>query len=139
MPASASSSIAAVADQVGGVDLPDPVALAPGLRYVLRGVLDPRKRRGIRHGLVVVLTVAVRRYAPVRQRMQVLHRRAEITEPEEAVQRPAEDEGQHMWLPVIVERLALLDRDRAMPYFSAEVVGSQRSGTNIDLCSCHLH
>jgi len=52
-------SIAAVADQVGGVELPDPVVLAAGLRDVLGGVVDPRKRRGVRHGLVVVLTVAV--------------------------------------------------------------------------------
>jgi hypothetical protein len=52
-------SIAAVVDQVGGVELPDPVVLAPGLRDVLGGVVDPRKRRGVRHGLVVVLTVAV--------------------------------------------------------------------------------
>lgn len=59
MPASASLSIAAVADQVGGVELPDPVVLAPGLREVLGGVVDPRKRRGVRHGLVVVLTAAV--------------------------------------------------------------------------------
>jgi hypothetical protein len=46
VPASASLSIAAVADQVGGVELPDPVALAPDLRDVLAGVVDPRKRRG---------------------------------------------------------------------------------------------
>ena len=59
MPAAASLSIAAVADQVGGVQLPDPVALAPDLREVLAGVADPRKRRGIRHGLVVVLTATV--------------------------------------------------------------------------------
>jgi predicted transposase YbfD/YdcC len=59
VPASASLSIAAVADQVGGVELPDPVVLAPGLREVLGGVVDPRKRRGVRHGLVVVLTAAV--------------------------------------------------------------------------------
>lgn len=59
MPASASLSIAAVANQVGGVELPDPVVLAPGLREVLGGVVDPRKRRGVRHGLVVVLTAAV--------------------------------------------------------------------------------
>lgn len=39
--------------------LPDPVVLAPGLRDVLGGVVDPRKRRGVRHGLVVVLTAAV--------------------------------------------------------------------------------
>jgi predicted transposase YbfD/YdcC len=52
-------SIAAVADQVGGVELPDPVVLAPGLRDALGGVIDPRKRRGVRHGLVIVLTAAV--------------------------------------------------------------------------------
>jgi predicted transposase YbfD/YdcC len=59
VPASASLSIAAVADQVGGVELPDPVVLAPDLRRALARVGDPRKRRGVRHGLVVVLTVAV--------------------------------------------------------------------------------
>lgn len=59
MPASASLSIAAVADQVGAVELPDPVALVPCLRAALDGVVDPRARRGIRHGLVVVLTAAV--------------------------------------------------------------------------------
>ena len=59
MPASASLSIAAVADQVGGVELPDPVGLALGLREALAQVVDPRKRRGVRHGLVVVLTAAV--------------------------------------------------------------------------------
>jgi predicted transposase YbfD/YdcC len=59
VPASASLSIAAVADRVGGVELPDPVALAPSLRDVLGGVVDPRKRRGVRHGLVVVLSAAV--------------------------------------------------------------------------------
>jgi hypothetical protein len=52
-------SIAAVVDQVGGVGLPDPGVLAPSLREVLGGVVDPRKRCGIRHGLVVVLTAAV--------------------------------------------------------------------------------
>lgn len=41
------------------MELPDPVVLAPGLRDVLGGVADPRSRRGVRHGLVVVLTVAV--------------------------------------------------------------------------------
>ncbi len=41
------------------MELPDPAALAPGLRDVLGGVVDPRKRRGVRHGLVVVLTAAV--------------------------------------------------------------------------------
>jgi predicted transposase YbfD/YdcC len=38
---------------------PDPVVLAPDLREVLAGVIDPRQRRGVRHGLVVVLTAAV--------------------------------------------------------------------------------
>lgn len=37
----------------------DPVVLAAELREVLAEVVDPRKRRGVRHGLVVVLTVAV--------------------------------------------------------------------------------
>jgi predicted transposase YbfD/YdcC len=41
------------------VELPDPVVLAPGLREVLGGVVDPRKRRGVRYGLVVVLAAAV--------------------------------------------------------------------------------
>ena len=59
MPASASLSIAAVADQVGGLDLPDPVTLAPDLQAALAGMVDPRQRRGIRHGLVAVLTAAV--------------------------------------------------------------------------------
>ena len=59
MPASASSSIAALADQVEALDRPDPVALAPDLRLVLAGVVDPRQRRGVRHRLVVVLTAAV--------------------------------------------------------------------------------
>ena len=39
--------------------MPDPVALAPRLADALEGVVDPRKRRGVRHGLVAVLTVAV--------------------------------------------------------------------------------
>lgn len=59
MPACASSSIAAVADQVEALDRPDPVVLAPDLREVLAEVVDPRARRGVRHGLVVVLTAAV--------------------------------------------------------------------------------
>lgn len=63
MPASASLSIAAVADQVGGAELPDPVGLASGLRTALERVLDPRRRRGIRHPLVVVLTAAVCAFA----------------------------------------------------------------------------
>jgi predicted transposase YbfD/YdcC len=52
-------SIDAVAEQVGSAPLPDPAVLAPSLRTVLGGVVDPRKRRGVRHGLVVVLTAAV--------------------------------------------------------------------------------
>ena len=59
MPACASSSIAAVVDQVEALGRPDPVALAPDLRKVLGGVVDPRKRRGVRYGLVVVLAAAV--------------------------------------------------------------------------------
>lgn len=59
MPASASLSIAAVADRVGGLELPDPTVLAPGLREVLTHLVDPRKPRGIRHPLVVVLTATV--------------------------------------------------------------------------------
>ena len=59
MPAPASLSIAAVADQVGEVELLDPVVLAPRLADALAGVVDPRKPRGVRHGLVVVLTAAV--------------------------------------------------------------------------------
>jgi predicted transposase YbfD/YdcC len=52
-------SITAVANQVEGLPLPDPVAVAPDLRAMLGGVVDPRKRRGVRHGLVAVLTAAV--------------------------------------------------------------------------------
>ena len=59
MPASASLSIAAIADQLDGVALPGPVVLVPGLRTALAQVVDPRKRRGVRHGLVVVITAAV--------------------------------------------------------------------------------
>jgi hypothetical protein len=59
VPASASLSIAAVVDHVGGVERPDPVVLAPDLRDVLGSVVDPRKRRGVRHPLAVVLTVVV--------------------------------------------------------------------------------
>lgn len=59
MPARASLSIAAVADQVGGLTLPDAGVLAPDLRKALAGLVDPRKRRGVRHGLVTVVTVAV--------------------------------------------------------------------------------
>lgn len=59
MPASASLSIVAIADRVGGLGLPGPVELGPRLADALVGVVDPRKRRGVRHGLVVVLTAAV--------------------------------------------------------------------------------
>ena len=59
MPASASLSIDAVCDRVGEVEPADPMLLAPSLREMLGGMVDPRKRRGIRHGLVVVLTVVV--------------------------------------------------------------------------------
>jgi hypothetical protein len=52
-------SIPAIAEQLGGVELPDPVALAPALGVVLGKVTDPRKARGIRHRLVVLLTVTV--------------------------------------------------------------------------------
>ena len=41
------------------MELPDPVALAPGLCAALAQVIDPRKRRGVRHPLVAVLTAAV--------------------------------------------------------------------------------
>jgi|tagenome__1003787_1003787.scaffolds.fasta_scaffold20855750_2 hypothetical protein len=42
---------------------PDPVAPALDLREVLAEVADPRKRRGIHHGLVAVLTATVRAVA----------------------------------------------------------------------------
>jgi hypothetical protein len=57
VPASASLSIAALANEVGGVSLADPAALAPGLQVALAGVVDPRQRRGVRHGLVVSAAV----------------------------------------------------------------------------------
>ena len=41
------------------MELPDPVTLAPALQSVLAGVVDPRRRRGVRHPLVVALTAAV--------------------------------------------------------------------------------
>jgi DDE_Tnp_1-associated len=59
VPASASLSLAAVVDHVGGMEGADPVVLAPDLRDVLGSVVDPRKRRGVRHSLGVVLTVVV--------------------------------------------------------------------------------
>jgi len=52
-------SIAAVADRLGVLDLPDPVTLTPNLQVALAGMVDPRRRRGIRHGLTAVLTAAV--------------------------------------------------------------------------------
>jgi len=59
VPASPSLPIPAVADHSGELATPDPVQLAPSLRTVLAGVLDPRARRGVRHGLVTVLAAAV--------------------------------------------------------------------------------
>ena len=52
-------SIPTIAEHLGGVELPDPVALAPTLSAALTKVVDPRKARGIRHRLVVLLTVTV--------------------------------------------------------------------------------
>jgi predicted transposase YbfD/YdcC len=56
-------SIAAVAEQVGRAGgqavLLRPVEQGPALREALAEVVDPRRRRGVRHGLVVVLTAAV--------------------------------------------------------------------------------
>jgi predicted transposase YbfD/YdcC len=49
----------AALDRVAGLNLPDPVAAAPGLAAVLSTLSDPRKRRGVRHGLVTLLSVAV--------------------------------------------------------------------------------
>ena len=59
MPTVASLSIPTIAEHLGGVELPDPVALAPTLSAALTKVVDPRKARGIRHRLVVLLTVTV--------------------------------------------------------------------------------
>jgi predicted transposase YbfD/YdcC len=52
-------SIPAIADQVGAVELPCPVVLAPALNVVLEKLADPRKARGIRHRLAMLLTVTV--------------------------------------------------------------------------------
>jgi len=41
VPASASLPILAVANQLGGLDLPDPAREAPGLRDALERVVDP--------------------------------------------------------------------------------------------------
>ena len=59
MPAAASLSIPAIAERLGGMELPDPVTFAPALSVVLVTVPDPRRPRGIRHQLVVLLTVTV--------------------------------------------------------------------------------
>ena len=59
MPAPASLSIPGLVDQLGGAELPNPITVAAELRTVLKQVTDPRKPRGVRHGLVVVLTTAV--------------------------------------------------------------------------------
>jgi hypothetical protein len=59
VPAVASLSIPAIAEHLGGVELPDPDVLAPALSVVLATVTDPRKARGIRHHLVALLTVTV--------------------------------------------------------------------------------
>jgi hypothetical protein len=48
-----------VLDRVGGLKLPDPVIVAPTLRSALLTITDPRQRRGVRHGLVALLSVAV--------------------------------------------------------------------------------
>jgi predicted transposase YbfD/YdcC len=48
-----------VLDRVAGLNLPDPMAAAPGLAPVLSTLTDPRQRRGVRHGLVMLLSVAV--------------------------------------------------------------------------------
>jgi predicted transposase YbfD/YdcC len=52
-------SIPGLVDQLGGLELPNPITVASELRTVLGQVTDPRKPRGVRHGLVVVLTTAV--------------------------------------------------------------------------------
>jgi predicted transposase YbfD/YdcC len=59
VPAPVSSPIPAVLDRVAGLNLPDPVIVAPTLRSALSTITDPRKRRGVRHGLVALLSVAV--------------------------------------------------------------------------------
>ena len=59
MPAPASLPIPAALDQFTTLAPPDPVALAPRLHDVLAELVDPRKPRGVRHRLVVVITVAV--------------------------------------------------------------------------------
>jgi predicted transposase YbfD/YdcC len=44
---------------VAGLNLSDPLAAAAGLAPVLSTLTDPRKPRGVRHGLVTLLSVAV--------------------------------------------------------------------------------
>ena len=51
-------SIAGLVDQLGGVELPNPITVARAADGA-GGVADPRQPRGVRHGLVVVLTSAV--------------------------------------------------------------------------------
>jgi len=50
VPAAASLSIPAIADQLVGVELPDPVVLAPALSVVLASVADPVRRAVVRRG-----------------------------------------------------------------------------------------
>ena len=59
MPASASLSIPGLVDHLDGAELPNPITVAPELQTALAQVTDPRKPRGVRHGLAVVLTTAV--------------------------------------------------------------------------------
>jgi predicted transposase YbfD/YdcC len=59
VPALVSSPIPAALDRVAGLNLPDPMAAAAGLAPVLSSLTDPRQRRGVRHGLVTLLSVAV--------------------------------------------------------------------------------
>jgi DDE_Tnp_1-associated len=59
VPAPASLSIAAVLDQMEGLALPDPGKVLPDLRAALAQVEDLRARRGVRHRLTMVLSIAV--------------------------------------------------------------------------------
>jgi len=59
VPASASLSIPGLVDHLDGAELPNPITVAPELQTALAQVTDPRKPRGVRHGLAVVLTTAV--------------------------------------------------------------------------------
>jgi hypothetical protein len=51
----------AVIDQLAWLEVADSVAAAAGLRDVLAAVVDPRDRRGVRHGQVTALTVVMLR------------------------------------------------------------------------------